>query len=299
MDCLLCKRRPTGFTVLELLVVTAICGLLIGLLLPALMAAREAGRRVVCAGNLWQLGLAVQMHHETADRLPVACTLTGDRSTGYGWAVPLLPYLEQANDFPNVSLASPWAAADDPSPPRYPNLSVMRCPSDISEDTFDLLPDPKLAIAGHATRNQSSPANGFPLVTGLPTANYVGVFGTLEADDSFPPPAGEGAIVFHCRVRFADLERGLTNTLLLGERTTAMVPSTWLGIDFRGEDAGCRLVGSAITTPNCQLCDECEFGSRHPGGSHFLWADGHVSLLPASIDTAVYQRLTLRSRTPN
>ncbi|MFM9195889.1 MAG: prepilin-type N-terminal cleavage/methylation domain-containing protein [Planctomycetia bacterium] len=63
-------RRP-GFSVVELLVVVAITGVLVGLLLPAVQAAREAARATACAGNLRQLGLA--LHHYVsgnAGRLP-------------------------------------------------------------------------------------------------------------------------------------------------------------------------------------------------------------------------------------
>ena len=75
----------------------------------------------------------------------------------------------------------------------------------------------------------------------------------------------------------------------------ARVPSTWLGVERTGEDATCRLVGNAFTTPNCQPCDECEFGSRHPGGSNFLWGDGRVSLVSENINSEEYQRLARRS----
>jgi len=95
-------------------------------------------------------------------------------------------------------------------------------------------------------------------------------------------------------VRFADLQRGQSHTIIVGERTTAMVPSTWFGVHFRGEDAACRLVGSAMTNPNCETCDECEFGSRHSGGSNFVWGDGHVSLLMHDIDPHEYQILAKR-----
>jgi prepilin-type processing-associated H-X9-DG protein len=73
-----------------------------------------------------------------------------------------------------------------------------------------------------------------------------------------------------------------------------MVPSTWYGVIFQGEDAACRLVGSAITSPNCEPCDECEFGSRHSGGSNFAWADGHVTLVSHDIDHTEYQQLSRR-----
>jgi prepilin-type processing-associated H-X9-DG protein len=128
----------------------------------------------------------------------------------------------------------------------------------------------------------------------LPTANYAGVFGTLEADDSFPAPQGDGPIVSNRRVRFEDLERGVSRTFLVGERTTAMVPTTWFGVNFHGEDAACRLVGSAMTAPNCVFCDECEFASRHAGGANFVWGDGHVSLVSSEIDAKEYAQLAKR-----
>ena len=59
-----------GFTTVELLVVIAVVGILVGLLAPALQAARESGRRAQCANHLKQMGLALQMYHESLNRFP-------------------------------------------------------------------------------------------------------------------------------------------------------------------------------------------------------------------------------------
>lgn len=279
------NTRRAGFTVLELLVTMTIIGILAGLLLPALGAARETARRVQCTSHLREVGLAMHNHHAAKKKLPAGWTFDPSESSAYGWAVPLLPYLEQPALAAQIDVKLPLS---DPRHDRVreTSLAIMLCPSDITEPMFTLFEDEGPALMAAAFGAPVEPV----ALMGLPTVNYVAMFGTIEADDEIPAPIGDGAFIENKSRRFRDFQRGLSSTLIVGERTMAQVPSTWIGVSLAGEDAAARLVGSALEGINNPLADECDYSSRHPGGANFLWGDGHVSFVTENVDLRLYHQ---------
>ncbi len=69
------KARLAGFTLIEVLVVISIISILVGLMLPAINAAREAGRRAQCSNHVKQIGLALHQHLDAHRKFPPGAIL--------------------------------------------------------------------------------------------------------------------------------------------------------------------------------------------------------------------------------
>ena len=130
------RHRRVAFTLIELLVVIAIIGILIGLLLPAVQAAREASRRMRCANNLRQLGLAMHNYHATLNCFPpgfMAVNHMGQVSGGWAWGVFLMPFIEQCPLQDRLDPVQYTLSQVITNPELLPmlqmELSVFRCPT--------------------------------------------------------------------------------------------------------------------------------------------------------------------------
>ncbi len=104
----LARRNRTGFTLVELLVVIAIIGILVALLLPAVQAAREAGRRTSCLNNLKQIGIGIHNHHDIKRVLPSGGRPPASSTIRVGVFVQLLPFLDQKPMWEKYDTSVSW-----------------------------------------------------------------------------------------------------------------------------------------------------------------------------------------------
>lgn len=286
------QKSSRGFTLIELLVVIAIIGILVALLLPAVQQAREAARRTQCRNNLKQIGLALHNYHDTHNTLPpgwigaTAGVHDVEGINGLGWAVFLLPYMDQGplyNQF-NFNLSILDAMHNEE---RVQILPAYRCPSDTGTPTWQI----------------EEEANPGTVITTLATANYVGAFGTLELEDCEAGGSGltngqcrgDGSLFHNGKVLLRDFTDGTSNTFVCGERVSTAGYSTWVGVVPEGEEAFARILGVADHMPNHQPLHLDDFSSQHEGGAFFVMGDGAVRFVSENLDESVYKGLFTRN----
>lgn len=251
-------RARRGFTLVELLVVIAIIGVMVGLLLPAVQAAREAARRMQCSNNLKQMGLASLNYESTFKCLPPG-PLDGDpraittggapapdgynysggstccrAATRTGWSAQyrILPYMEQQQVYD--------LGRDDP--PFWPNRANNGGEDDVARQLVPTFYCPsrrpprayggfgRTDYAGNAGFFQGAPDSTISFIPPAPLgAPAVAV--RSRANGGLAPGGRGGAIIWFGgfdKRAISDIRDGTSNSIIFAEKA---LPSDWHGTD--------------------------------------------------------------------
>ena len=320
-------RIRRAFTLVELLVVIAIIGVLVALLLPAVQAARESARRMSCANNLKQIGLAAHNFADVYGRLPpghlaplqhqLYKTTAGSHQLT-GPLAQILPYMEQStthsfiksNPEPDVVQAFWGGDASNVAAARV-RIKAFACPStNVYEQpafvgyTLGLFRDSSTGEAGTIASVFAPTDASWSLALTLGRTNYVAVAGfggninagmaaadatVLGASAGTPWHEFEGAMTTRSKTRFANITDGTSNTLLFGEALGGKV-NRQLQVAFAWMGAGTMCTFPGLVDQGRPSRSWASFSSEHPNIVQFVFADGSVHRLTTSIDYATYQR---------
>ncbi|WP_231691094.1 DUF1559 family PulG-like putative transporter [Aureliella helgolandensis] len=325
------SRIKKAFTLVELLVVISIIGILVGLLLPAVQAAREAARAMQCQNNLHQIGLATHMFHDTLKAFPPARyqprpDAPADRACGgeqTTWLVRIMPFIEQA------SAEARWdysiAYADHSPEIREFTVASYCCPSRrtassargegvvvAATTTWITLPcGCKVPVTTSGVEQISGAVGDYggnhgdlsPGSSGLPSDFYYGGNGNGVIISSHAKCNSDVPLDWTDKLRMSHITDGLSSTFLSGEMH---VPLGKLGSSpedafiFNGDHVFNSTRVGGPTVPIVQNNrDEgnglVSWGSWHPGVCHFVLADGSVRGITKTIDTETLGNLCNRA----
>jgi prepilin-type N-terminal cleavage/methylation domain-containing protein/prepilin-type processing-associated H-X9-DG protein len=284
------KRRshPAGFTLVELLVVIAIIGILMGLLLPAVQSAREAGRRVTCTNNQYQIALAASRFNDSNGFMPGwrNSLITNSGTLFPSWPVMILPFAERSDIY------KAWQQGTTSAP----YVSLFACPSTPADSTAN----PILALAGNCGTANSVKANGVMVDNVSPgtSASRIDLDEISAADGTamtlvfsekcISGTAGMNQNYWDVRLPTVTLVSG-TGTFSFGNPSATYAAGSTVvpGFGMVGT-APTKVVNAAALAGQTSLPS-----SNHPGGVVVAFCDGHTGFLKDSVGANVYAQLLI------
>jgi prepilin-type N-terminal cleavage/methylation domain-containing protein/prepilin-type processing-associated H-X9-DG protein len=324
-------RARGGFTLVELLVVMTIIGILMGLLLPAVNAAREQARRSQCMNNLRQLGIGCQSHLAHQGFFPTGgwfWNWVGDPDRGFhkeqngGLFYNILPYVDQAAIHQAGAGQSAAAKAQLNVTVVQTPLLFANCPSRRRPITFANLESyGNVSSVSLAARTDYAACYGDTVGYYYCQASSLPPYGTWPPTDSSAScVAGWGGAGFNgvsfprSEVKAAQVFDGLNQTILLGEKNmdpnvyyTGTDPADnenlYVGFDNDTYRTACydRTQPDSSSngkppmqdTPGYQ--DQYRFGSAHATNCNFVFCDGSVKSINYLVDALVFANLCSRN----
>jgi len=274
-------KPRSGFTLVELLVVIAIIGILVSLLLPAVQAAREAGRRMSCQNNLKQIALGMHNYHDTYKMFPAGGVSSQNFVSGFA---SVLPFMETGNLYDTYDFSLYYT---------HPHNKV------VSQQRIPMFLCPSMPLPREVP---SSPCGE----TGGPSSYLL----SEGSDDYMPQADGIFPLVWpvygynNQHVRIADIIDGTSNTLAVGETTYDMKDYLWTGACAGQVKYGTArwvvgypaiAMGTTLKPFNLHAAaGNGGYQSMHPGGVNFVISDGSVRLIAETINKATYTGLSTR-----
>jgi prepilin-type N-terminal cleavage/methylation domain-containing protein len=279
------SRLRRGFTLIELLVVIAIISLLVGLLMPAVQKAREAARKISCANNLRQLGLALANYHNNFNQFPPS-RLNDYQAT---WLVLLMPYVEQDNLYYQWNLNATYY--DQTNIARQSPVKGYYCPSRRSASS-----DPSLSISG----DYPSFGQGTTNVPGA-LGDYAANIGTTGFD--YPTPTANPNGCFQLGPKglpISSISDGTSNTIMVGEKHIPLGKfgvGWWDCSQYNGDYYLCstRSGGIGFDVATNPAMTKWAFGSAHVGTVQYVFADGSVHSINTALATTTMALLCDRA----
>jgi len=285
------RRCRCAFTLVELLVVIAIIGILIALLLPAVQAAREAGRRTQCLSNLKQNALAVQNFHNVRKMLPSSRACDHKET----WLVQIMPYVDQQ------ALFQKWKPGlcfyDQPAELQRALVSNYLCPNRGKDrPLINGATDGQHGHAGNtlqAYADYAATASTFVTGEGQTQEKYDGAM-ILGYCDQWSPAANWPPLVmtgWKSRTSLKSITDGTSKTFLAGESTQQLAAKFGA---YNGDWNWGWLLGKTIPL-NIGSDPADNFGSDHPGVCNFAFVDGSAKSISNTTKPPILAALVSRA----